>query len=104
MSLSRRHFEQIAFLLKRYNAKRQSIDVITRRGERMAHGNKQFDDFMRGIADYFASENAQFSYSRFHDAVYPNGLKYSDEYYDQYRRACEKDAEEEATVWKDVTL
>ena len=31
----------------------------------------QFDVLYKDVADYLASENAQFSYSRFHDAVYP---------------------------------
>tara|TARA_R110002020_G_scaffold91847_1_gene222859 strand:- start:715 stop:951 length:237 start_codon:yes stop_codon:yes gene_type:complete len=71
MSISRRHFEQIAWCLKKYNAKRQGVEVITRRGDRMTHGDKEFDVLYKDIADYLASENAQFSYSRFHDAVYP---------------------------------
>ena len=71
MSLSRRHFEQFAFMLKKYNAKRQGVEVITRRGDRMTHGDKEFDVLYKDVADYLASENAQFSYSRFHDAVYP---------------------------------
>ena len=75
MSLSRRHFEQIAWCLKKYNAKRQGVEVITGRGDRMTHGDKQFDVLYKDIADYFASENANFSYSKFEDAVYPERLK-----------------------------
>ena len=114
MSLSRRHFEQFAFMLRKYNAERQNIDVMSRPGERMTYGNERFDLFVKDIARYFASENPAFSDAMFKYAVYPDGIKYPDHYYKEYQRACAQDAilEEEEdrldkessdAIWQDVT-
>lgn len=114
MSLSKRHFEQFAFILRKYNAKRQGVEVITRMGERMVHGNKEFEALYKDIAKYFASENPAFSDAMFKYAVYPDGIKYPDHYYEEYRRACKQDAileeqeerldkESSDALWQDVT-